>query len=120
MGKNTGFKITVDKSRMMNVTNSNNITSLSSEWVKEIPIYFDIIKPGQVQDLRNIDSLDKETIRRNHNREAINNLFYSTTVKTTRTVIMAHRNFKVSCLGQVFAHNIVVRKYYHDNADKIF
>ena len=120
MGKNTRFKITVDESRMMYVTNSNNVASLSSEWVKEIPIYFNIIKPGQVKDLRNIDSLDKETIRRNHNREAIDNLFYSTTVKTTRTVIMAHRNFKVSCLGQVFAHNIVVRKYYHDNADKIF
>ena len=120
MGKNTRFKITVDESRMMYVTNSNNVASLSSEWVKEIPIYFNIIKPGQVKDLRNIDSLDKETIRRNHNREAIDNLFYSTTVKMTRTVLMVHGNFKVSYLGQVFAHKIVVSKYYHDNADKKF
>ena len=51
MGKNTRFKITVDESRMMYVTNSNNVASLSSEWVKEIPIYFNIIKPGQVKDL---------------------------------------------------------------------
>ena len=33
---------------------------------------------------------------------------------------MAHGNFKVSYLGQVFAHKIVVSKYYHDNADKSF
>ena len=31
MGKNTRFKITVDESRMMYVTNSNNLASLSSE-----------------------------------------------------------------------------------------
>ena len=49
MGKNTSFKITVDESRMMYVTNSNNAGSLSSEWVVEIPIYFNIIKPGQVK-----------------------------------------------------------------------
>ena len=103
---------------MMYVTNSNNIASLSSEWVKEITIYFNIIKQGQVKNLRNNDSLDKETIRRNHNRKAINDLFYSTTVKTTRTVIMARGNFKVSYLGQVFAHKIVVSKYYHENAYK--
>ena len=70
---------------MMHVTNSNNVASLSWEWVKEILIYFNIIKPGQVKDLRNINSLDKKTIRTNHNRKAI-----------------------------------VVRKYYHDNADKNF
>ena len=118
MGKNTRFKVTVDKSRMIYVTSNNNVVSLSSEWVKEIPIYFNIIKPGQVKDLRNIDSLDKTTIRRNYNRKAINNLFYSTTIKTTRTVMMAHRNFRVTYLGPVFAHKIVVSKYYHDNADK--
>ena len=44
MGKNTRFKITVDKFRMMYVTNCNNVESLSSEWVKKIPIYFNIIK----------------------------------------------------------------------------
>ena len=65
MGKTTRFKIIVDKSRMMYVTNSNNIPSLSSEWV--------IIKPGQVKDLRKYDSLDKETKRRNHKTNAINN-----------------------------------------------
>ena len=117
MGKNTRFEITVDESRMICVTSNNDEISLSSEWVKEIPIYFNIIKAGQVRDLRNIDSLDKETIRRKHNREAIDNFLYSTTIKTTRTVIMAHRNFEVSYLGQVFAHKIVVSKYYHDNAD---
>ena len=117
MGKNTRFEITVDESRMICVTSNNDEISLSSEWVKEIPIYFNIIKAGQVRDLRNIDSLDKETIRRKHNREAIDNFLYSTTIETTRIVIMAHRNFEVSYLGQVFAHKIVVSKYYHDNAD---
>ena len=117
MGKNTRFEITVDESRMICVTSNNDEISLSSEWVKEIPIHFNIIKAGQVRDLRNIDSLDKETIRRKHNREAIDKFLYSTTTKTTRTVIMAHRNFEVSYLGQVFAHKIVVSKYYHDNAD---
>ena len=81
MGKNTKSKITVDKSRMIYVTNKNNVASLSSEWVKEIPIFFNINKPGQVKDLRNIDSLGKETIRRNYNRKARNNLFYSATIK---------------------------------------
>ena len=120
MGKNTRFKIKVDKSRMIYVTSNNNVVSLSSEWVKEIPIYFNIIKPRQVKDLRNIDSLDKETIRRNYNRKAINNSFYSITIKTTRTVIMAHGNFKVTYLGPVFAHKIVVSKYYHDNTHQNF
>ena len=120
MGKNTRFKITVDESRMMYVTNSNNVASLSSEWVKEIPIYFNIIKQGQVKDLRNIDSLDKERIRKNYSRKAINNLLYSTTVNTTCTGIMAHRNFKVTYLGPVFAHKIVVSKCCHDKADKKF
>ena len=60
MGKNTRFKITVDESRMIYVTNSNNLASLSSEWVKEIPTYFNIIKPEQVKDLRNINILDKK------------------------------------------------------------
>ena len=58
--KNTRFKITVDESRMMYATNRDNVASLSSEWVRETPIYFNIIKPRQVKDLRNIDSLDKE------------------------------------------------------------
>ena len=120
MGKNTRFKITVRESRMILVTNSNNVASLSSEWVKEIPIYFNTIKPGQVKDLRTIDSLDKETIIRNHKRKAMNNLFHSTTVQTTGTVIIAHRNFKVTYLGPVYAYKIVVRKYCHENADKNF
>ena len=98
----------------------NNVASLSSEWVKEILIYFNINKPGEVKDVRNIDSLDKETIWRDYNRKAINNLFYWTTIKTTRTVIMAHRKFKATYLGPVFAHKIVVSKYYHGNADKNF
>ena len=33
---------------------------------------------------------------------------------------MAPGNFKVSYLGPVFAHKIVVSKYYHVNADKNF
>ena len=120
MSENTRFKITVYESSIMYVTNSNNVASLSSEWVKEIPIYFNIIKPGQVKDLRTIVSLDKETTRRNHNRKTINNLYYSTTVKITRTVIMPHGNFEVSYFGPVFSHKIVVSKYYHDNSDKNF
>ena len=56
MGRNTKFKITVDKSRMMHATNHDNVASISSEWVREIPIYFDIIKPGQVKYLRNIET----------------------------------------------------------------
>ena len=95
MGKNTRLKIIVDKARMMYVTNRDNLASISSELVKEIPIYFDIIKPAQVKDLRNIDSLDKEKTRTNYNKKAISNLFYSTTTKTTRTVTMAHGNLKV-------------------------
>ena len=45
---------------MMYATNRDNVASLSSEWVRKTPIYFNIIKPRQVKDLRNIDSLDKE------------------------------------------------------------
>ena len=59
-------------------------------------------------------------MRRNYNRKAINNLFYSTTIKTKRTFIMAQRNSKVTYLGPVFAHKIFASKYYHDNADKKF
>ena len=120
MDKNTRSKITLDEYRMIYVTNKNNIASLSSEWVKEIPIWFNINKPEQVKDLRNIDSLDKETIRRNYNRKVINNLFYLTIIKTTCTVIMAHGNFKVTYHGPVFANKIVISKYYHDNVDENF
>ena len=95
MGKNKRLKITVDKARMMYVTNRDNLASISSELVREIPIYFDLIKPAQVKDLRNIDSLDKEKKRTNYNKKAISNLFYSTTTKTTRTVTMAHGNLQV-------------------------
>ena len=82
MGKNARFKITVGESRMMYVTNHDNVASISSEWVRAIPIYFDVIKPGQVKYLRSSDSLDKEKVRRNYNTRAINNLFYSATIKT--------------------------------------
>ena len=95
MGKNTRLKITVDKARMMYVTNRDNLANISSEFVREIPIYFDLIKPAQVKDLRNIDSLDKEKTRTNYNKKAISNLFYSRTTKTTRTVTMAHGNLQV-------------------------
>ena len=94
MGKNKRLKITVDKARMMYVTNRDNLANISSEFVREIPIYFDLIKPAQVKDLRNIDSLDKEKTRTNYNKKAISNLFYSTTTKTTRTVTMAHGNLQ--------------------------
>ena len=70
---------------MMHVTNRDSVESIPSEWVKEIPIYFDIIKPRQVKNLRNIDNLDKEKKRKNYNTNAINNLFYSTTKKTTHS-----------------------------------
>ena len=62
IGKNTRFKITLDESRMMYATNRDSMASISSEWVREISIYLNIIKLGQVKDLRNIDSLDKEKI----------------------------------------------------------
>ena len=70
---------------MMHVTNRDSVASIPSEWVKEIPIYFDIIKPRQVKNLRNIDNLDKEKKRKNYNTNAINNLFYSTTKKPTHS-----------------------------------
>ena len=45
---------------MIYVTNKNNVAGLSSEQVKETLICFNLSKPGQVKDLRNIDSLDKK------------------------------------------------------------
>ena len=45
---------------MMYATNRDNVASVSSEWVRETPIYFNIIKPRQVKDLTNIDSLNKQ------------------------------------------------------------
>ena len=39
MGKNTRFKITLDKPRMIYITSNNNVVTLSSEWVKEIQIH---------------------------------------------------------------------------------
>ena len=40
----------------------------------------------------------------------------SKTVLITRVVIMAHGHLKVFYLGPVFAHKIVITKYYHGNA----
>ena len=47
-------------------------------------------------------------------------MFYLTFIKTTRIVMTAHGNLKVSYLGQVFAHKKVVSKYYYDSPDKNF
>ena len=46
--------------------------TISSEYTSEIPSYFNIKKPGQVKDLRNVSSLEREQLRRQFNVKASN------------------------------------------------
>ena len=50
----------------------NQVISVSSEYIKGTPNYFNINRPGQVKDLRNISALKREKLRRNFNQTATN------------------------------------------------
>lgn len=54
MGQTTGRKITIGKSKLWYTNNSNQIINVLSELIKDIPTYFNINRPGQVKDLRNV------------------------------------------------------------------
>ena len=60
MRKSTRHKITVDESRIIYTNIKNQVVTVSSEYIAEIPLYFNIKKPRQVKDLRSVSSLDSE------------------------------------------------------------
>ena len=73
MGQTTRYKISVDMSRCSTQTKrKNQVISVSSEYIKGTPNYFNINRPGQVKDLRNISALKREKLRRNFNQTATN------------------------------------------------
>ena len=47
-------------SRMFYANKKNQVISLSSEYIKNMPKYFNINRPGQAKDLKNIGALERE------------------------------------------------------------
>ena len=108
MGQTTGRKITIGKSKLWYTNNSNQIINVLSELIKDIPTYFNINRPGQVKDLRNVSWLEKENIRRDFNKKATNNYFYSTACLYYST---AMGNIKVGYISSSLRGKIVLSKY---------
>ena len=76
MRKSTRHKITVDESRIIYTNIKNQVVTVSSEYIAEIPLYFNIKKPRQVKDLRSVSSLDSEKLRCQFKVKATNNWFH--------------------------------------------
>ena len=76
MRKSTRHKITVDESRIIYTNIKNQVVTVSSEYIAEIHLYFNIKKPRQVKDLRSVSSLDSEKLRCQFKVKATNNWFH--------------------------------------------
>ena len=63
MGKFTRHRIAVDESRIIYINNNNQAVTIFLKYTSKIPLCFNIKKPGQVKDLRNVSGLDKEKLR---------------------------------------------------------
>ena len=96
------YAVRVDDSRLHFCNPRYQVISVSSAWIKEIPHFFNITSSGQIKDLKNVSSTDREWIRRDYNKKAVHKWFYSTTTIYASTVIMTHGNLRVNYLGQVF------------------
>ena len=70
MVKFTRQRIVADESRIIYTNNNNQAVTISSECTSETPSYYNIKKPGQVKDLRNVSGLDREKLRRQFNVKA--------------------------------------------------
>ena len=105
------YAVRVDDSRLHFCNPRYQMISVSSAWVKEIPHFFNITLSGQIKDLKNVSSTDRERIRRVYNKKAVNKWFYSTTAIYASTVTMTHGNLRVNYLGQVFTNILVVTEY---------
>ena len=70
MVKFTRQRILADESRIIYTNNNNQAVTISSEYTSETPSHFNIKKPGQVKDLRNVSGLGREKLRRQFNVKA--------------------------------------------------
>ena len=118
MAKLTRHRIAVDESRIIYTNNNNQAVTIFSEYSSEIPSYFNIKKPGQVKDLRNVSGLDREKLRRQFNVKATNEWFLSPKIYYS-TVIHMLQNHRVAYADTIY-ENLHASQYYHDNADKNF
>ena len=118
MSKSTRHKIAVDESRIIYTNIKNQVVTVSSEYIAEIPLYFNIKKPGQVKDLRNVSSLDSEKLRYQFKVKATNNWFHLPKTYYGTGIHML-QNHQVG-YPETAWENLHVGQYYHDNADKNF
>ena len=116
VGKLTRHRIVVDESRIIYTNNNNQAVTISSEYTSELPSYFNIKKPWQVKDLRNVSGLGKEKLWSQFNVKLSKKCFFSSIIYYG-TVIHMLQNHQVGYPDTIWG-NIHVSKYYHDNADK--
>lgn len=121
MGGDIGRILTVAFSRIWYANKNNQIISISSEYISSIKKHFNV-KKDEVKDLRNLSGPERERLRRNYNGRTINKYFYSITFVKWRTVVMVMGHGKVQYVCQVVRNGakILVTKWYHERADKIF
>ena len=84
---------------MFSANKKSHVISESSEYIKNIRKYFNINRPGQTKDQRNIGALERKKLRGNFNQTATNKYFYSTTYRYVSTVITAMGDFKVGYIS---------------------
>ena len=89
-----------------------------------MPTSFNTKKPGEKIDLRNISGHEREKLRREYfTNNPPNKFFYTSNrplISKVSVVIFIEPNNKVSYIKIETQVALYVRKYCHDNADKIF
>ena len=121
MGHDIGRILIEDFFGMQYANKNNQIISISSEYISNIKKHFNV-KKDEVKDLRNLSGPERERLRRNYNGRTINKYFYSITFVKWRTVVMVMGHGKVQYVCQVVRNGarILVTKWYHERADKMF
>ena len=117
----TRCKISVDMSRMFYANKKNQVISLSSEYIKNMPKYFNINRPGQAKDLKNIGALERENQDEIlPKQQQIGTFIQLPTDISYSTLVIAMGDLKVGYIGTSFREKVLVSKYYDENVDKNF
>ena len=122
MPKDTRLKLAVDDSKMMCGhlrTGTYILRNISCEYPKFIEKKFSMKKPGGVINLESVGSTEREEIRGDFNHGLITKCFTQRS-GYSNTVVMVLRNNEVNYSRCSFYNTIIVHKYYHHLADKIF
>ena len=111
-------KIVVDEFRRSYTNLKNPVATACLEYIAQIPLYFNIKKPGQVKDLSNVSGLRRETLRRQFNVKAANKWFLLPKIYYGKVIHMLQNHL----FGYIDTTrgNLHVSQYYDDSVDKSF